>query len=1314
MGKFPPPEQFDFKRPQEWPQWRKRFERYAALDELSKKEGEVQVSALVYALGPDAETVFDSLTFASEDDKKKLKEVLKKLDEYFAPKRNVIHERAVFYQRYQKSGESVEEFVRCLYELASTCDFTDRDTQIRDRLVVGIADRSVSEELQMKDTLTLAQASQIARQAEMVKRQITQQGPQASREGTQTVAEIHRSARGSRARQRGYTKGNSTCGESTDNARGGPSHVVQHCEKCGKSHGRNQCPAYRAKCHKCNRVGHYATVCRFRGRGQDRHGRSRRHSAREVVVKGYSDDSSEDSFFLGAVCCDDVTEPWEVKLKLCGTREKFKLDTGADVTVLTAASYDQLPRAPPLEPVGNRLSSVGGSLSCRGKFRGKIKKGGKLYVMDIYVVESAKYNLLSRAASKAMGFIKIDIHETELYGDVGLMKCAPVKIKLKADAQPYSLNAARRISLPLLPKVKAELQRMADRGVISPIKEPTEWCAPIVPVLKRDGNVRICVDLKRLNQSVVRERFIIPTIDEILPKLSGAGFFSSLDAASGFWAIPLDPASQKLTTFITPFGRYCFNRLPFGISSAPELFHRQVCELLGDLDGVCIYMDDILVYGSTKEQHDARLEKVLKVIKDSGLKLNKSKCVFGQESLDFLGHRIDSNGVTASKAKIRAVTELSAPTCVTELRRSLGLFNYLGRYVPRMATLLKPLSDLLRSDVSWIWGPNQQSAFDEAKRLLTQSPTLAYFDPTKPTIVSADSSSYGLGGTLLQWNGDKLQAVAFASRTLTDAEKRYAQIEKECLASVWACEKFAQYLVGLENFELQTDHKPLVPLINKKDIDQVPLRCQRLLMRLMRFNPTAVHVPGKYLTISDTLSRSPLKCSSNDILRAQEIDLHVDSIESKVSSDRLEAVRSAIAGDEILPDVIEFTLSGWPDNAKDVPPALQKFFNIRSHLSVSNGLLLYDDRLYIPESLQKEILVKIHDGHQGVQRCRARAQTSVYWIGITEAIKEMVASCEHCQRYRKRQSSEPLLPTPLPERPWEKVAMDLYDYGGNVYLIVVDYYSRFIEIAKLHSTSTKATVSRIKDMFARWGIPVTVVSDNGPQFASGEFAQFAQAYGFKHVTTSPHYPQANGTVERAVQTAKAIVRQDDPHMGLMVYRSTACPSTGYSPAELIMGRRIRTTLPTLDRHLEPKWPDHAIVQANDDRAKSTYKHYYDKRNSVKPLPPVQAGDRVLIRTDQDRTWRNKGTIVTTHPSTPRSVFVQTDQGACYRRNRRHIQLLPNSSSALPSSPVQSETAAESCNDNSTGSTVPASSTCANAPVMTKSGRLVKPITRMDL
>ena len=261
----------------------------------------------------------------------------------------------------------------------------------------------------------------------------------------------------------------------------------------------------------------------------------------------------------------------------------------------------------------------------------------------------------------------------------------------------------------------------------------------MVPFIKKSGDVRICVDLKHLSKSIVRPKFVIPTKEDILSKLSDGTFFSSLDAASGFLKIPLDSKCVKLTTFITPFGRYYFNRLPFGITSAPKMFQFKMNELLEGLEGVVIYMDNIFVYGSNMKEHDKHLSKVLHVLKENGLKLNDSKCHYHQSDLKFHGQSISKDSVGISRGKVAAIQNLALPTNVTELKIAFGMINYLCSFIDQLSTVSKPLNDLLKCDVYRFWGPEQEAAFAKVKDLISTAPVLAYFDPTKITVVSADA-----------------------------------------------------------------------------------------------------------------------------------------------------------------------------------------------------------------------------------------------------------------------------------------------------------------------------------------------------------------------------------------------------------------------------------------------------------------------------------------------------------------------------------------------------------------------------------------------
>ena len=543
-----------------------------------------------------------------------------------------------------------------------------------------------------------------------------------------------------------------------------------------------------------------------------------------------------------------------------------------------------------------------------------------------------------------------------------------------------------------------ELQQMEATGVISKVSQPTDWCAEMVVVQKKSGNVRICVDMKPLNKHVLREIHPMPHVDDTLAQLAGARIFSKLDANSGFWQIPLATSCRHLTTFITPFGRFWFNKLPFGISSAPEVFQKQMGKILEGLPGVLCHLDNILVYGTNMEEHDCRLKTVLEKIRSAGLTLNPSKCEFTKTSITFLGHVINDKGISADPQKLSAIKQMSPPTNVTELRKFMGVVNQLGKFSPKVAELSAPLRKLLSTKNAWLWGPEQETSFSDMISELTTPTILKFYDPSALTKISADASSYGLGAVLLQSSNSTWHPVAYASRAMTDTETHYAQIEKEALALTWACEKFSCYILG-KHIVLETNHKPLVPILSYKHLDNLPPRVLRFRLRLMRFDYDVVHVPGKYLYTADMLSRSPLQNSpdENTLAQQQEVEYFIQAVTSHLpaSETRLNTYRQGQADDATVSKVITYCQSGWP-HKNQISEDLRPYWAIRGELSLYDNLLLYGSRIVIPPKLCNETLAKIHQGHQGIQRCLLRIKSSVWWPGVSQAVETFVKHWSHC------------------------------------------------------------------------------------------------------------------------------------------------------------------------------------------------------------------------------------------------------------------------------------------------------------------------------
>lgn len=522
-------------------------------------------------------------------------------------------------------------------------------------------------------------------------------------------------------------------------------------------------------------------------------------------------------------------------------------------------------------------------------------------------------------------------------------------------------------------------------------------------------------------------------------------------------------------------------------------------ECYSGLDGVVAIVDDILVYGSTREQHDTNLRKVLDRSRVRGMKLNKDKLEVGVTEVTYFGHVLTSSGLKADPIQVTAILDIPPPTNKVELQTVLGMVNYLSKFAPNLAEVTKPLRSLLNKDVEFSWDTPQVDAFQKVKEILTRSPgpVLAYYDPKKYVVLQVDASKYGLGAVLLQDN----KPVAYASKSLTPSEVNYAQIEKEMYGIVFGCSRFHQYIYG-RRVKVETDHKPLVSIMKKSLLD-APARLQRMILKLQCYDLEVVHLPGKSIPVADTLSRRFVSDTCPELSESLDAQVHMVMTSLPISDNKMHSIEQESLSDpqfQLLKSVI---LDGWPDTRNECPPNLMEFWNHRDELTVVGDLILKGNKIVIPKALRSSMLERLHVGHMGVEKTFSRGRDCLFWPKMSSDITNLVLNCSVCLERRNNNAKESLEPHKVPEYPWQIVATDLFMWNNANYVLVVDYYSLFFEVHKLGNTTSDSVINKLKDTFCRHGIPETVVSDNGPQYSSKEFANFSNKWDFKHNTSSP-------------------------------------------------------------------------------------------------------------------------------------------------------------------------------------------------------------------
>lgn len=1262
--------------------FKQSFEIYKIASGLVKKDKDVQAACLLNLMGEEAIEIFNTFNLSVENSKDSDK-IMEAFEAHMDPKKNLVVERFKFNSRVQYPHESFDIFLTDLKRLLKNCEFKDQaESLLRDRIVLGIADKSVQErllrdpDLPLDQTLKLCRASELGRlQAEAIKAEnnISLDGVrsyQSRPSGSSNYVHDRPSASGKKyqenkeLRNTKFSPGNRPKSFTSESAKQGSNFYL--CLKCNRTHGPVNCPAYGKKCNNCHKYNHFAVGCKIKNcRG----------------AKGLQECVNEPDLILDSISTvAALKNEWLHPLQVEGIEMNFKVDTGAEVNVIPSNVLNQIKQKYELETTNMVLEAYGGQrlvpvgvvyLNCKNT--NMLKSEGRLgqdiilpfavlkvnnvtdkfkpilglssciklgLVKDINVVGLESEMLNENVSVKKNEFLSQIKHLCEGVGDCKVECSFEVDENVKPVVKP-----PRRVPYAIMNKLQVKLQELEKDEIISKVENPNNWVSNLVVIEKADGSLRLCLDCSDLNKAIKREHFLIPSYNEIVSKLTNKKLFSVMDLKESFYHLRLDEKSSDYCTFNTVFGMYKFNRLPFGVSNAAEIFQKVNENNFKDIPNVIIYIDDLLIATENEEEHDKTLKLVVERATKLNLKFNKEKLQFKVKEVKFFGHCFSADGVRIDDDRVKALQALKAPVNKKELQRLMGLFNYLRSFVPNMAELTFPLRELLKKNIVFQWLPIHQKILEQLKKLIAEAPVLANFDEAKTVTIQCDASQNGTGCCLMMDN----QPMAFGSRSLTESEKRFAQVEKEMLGIVHAVQKFHFYIYG-RSVRVLTDCKPLVGLMSKNVVNVASPRLQRMKVKLMKYDLKVEYLQGKLMFVADLLSRDYLNeigpsgesdSFSNEIVHCVGLAKHV-SMSDKIKS----RVKDELLKDVSLNKVMDYVKNGWPKSKNMVDEIAKVYYKMQSELSEDEGLLFLNDRVVIPVSMRKEILSKLHESHFGVEKTKSRARQVVYWPGMSHEIENLILNCSICAKYRANNIKEPLIPHEIPTMPFIKVACDLLDFENESYLVLSDYLSKWIELVKIKNKTACEVISKLKVIFATHGIPKQVVADNMP-FNSVECKRFCNEWNFEFVYSSPMYPRSNGQAERAVQVCKNMLKKckdsgKDLENALLEYRNMPIYNLNVSPSQILFSRMTRTKLPVSDKLLEPKV--HLNVQKKLIELQGKSKLYYDRNTRVRQ--PFSPNEKVMLK--NEKVWE-PATVVAKH-DLPRSYLVQTKRGNVVRRN----------------------------------------------------------------
>ena len=884
------------------------------------------------------------------------------------------------------------------------------------------------------------------------------------------------------------------------------------------------------------------------------------------------------------------------------------------------------PHSPHISSLSDEDSSLGGLyLITAEEFDDAFLEDGELFVGFLNVANSDAKDGPDSVFEEIVNEF-LDVFPDDLPAELPPDRGFDFEIELLPGTKPI-VQPVRRLGPLELGELKKQLTELLGKGFIQPSSSP--FGAPILFVKKKDGTMRMCVDYRALNAVTVRDVYPLPLIDELFDRLRDAKYFSKLDLRSGYHQLRVAPVDVHKTAFRTPLGSFEFMVLPFGLTNAPSAFMRMMDSVFPPHSSpfVATYIDDVLIFSKTLEEHRAHLRHVLQTLRDRKLFAKRSKCMFAAKEVEFLGHIVSGEGIRADSSKLDVVRDWPTPKTVKQLQSFLGMVNYFQRFIDHFADISHPLTELLRKDNPFEWKDLQQIAFDNLKKALISPPVLRPFDPRIPIVLESDASDLAIGAVLRQGlKEDDLRPVAFLSRKLVSAELNYSVQEKEMLAIVYALNKWRHYLLG-GKFKILTDHKSLIHLRTAKDPTR---RLSRWFDFIADFDFEIVYRSGKENGIADSLSRiGELGAVSGPVL----------------ADDLLQKIKNGYESDTYFKPVHQTLVMKQPLDPK--------FRSRVERMYESDGLIYIKspsgDRLCIPNDklVRSAIVSEFHDsvtgGHFGTEKVYAALSEKFFWCHMGQFVKKYIQSCEICQK-SKPPTVKPhgmLQPLPIPDDPWSEISMDFITHlpvtvsGMDSIMVVVDRLTKMCHLIPTTGTVTAPGAANlfVTNIFRLHGLPIKIVSDRDPKFTSEFWKTLFARLKTRLAMSSASHPQTDGQTERTNRTLEQVLRcfvnykQSDWDTLLPVVEfsinSAVNSSTGVSPFFANYGRT--PTLP-VDLLVGPQNRKSKDVDDLMTRIQSTIMMVKDNliaaqdaqaefANNHRTEMTVELGDKVLLSTE---------------------------------------------------------------------------------------------------